>query len=97
MRDLLQQVHVFGVAVELVVTDQHAERRAAEGAVLFFVDLLEQRALVEFAGGLQVAYQVFLRGIEQVDLQRGAGLGLVYLVFQAAPGGFQLLELDGRA
>ncbi|MOA56740.1 hypothetical protein D3C78_1807830 [compost metagenome] len=56
VRDLFEQVHVFGVAVEFVVTDQHAERGATEGAVLFFVYLLEQRALVEFAGGLEVAH-----------------------------------------
>ncbi|MNZ48257.1 hypothetical protein D3C78_659960 [compost metagenome] len=83
--DLFEQVHVFRAAVELVVTQQHAERCTTEGAVFFFVDLLEQRALVEFGSGLEVAHQVFLRRIEQVDLQRGAGLGLVDLILQAAP------------
>ncbi|MNK89250.1 hypothetical protein D3C87_1092530 [compost metagenome] len=93
--NLFEQVHVFRAAVELVVTQQHAERCTTEGAVLFFVDLLEQRALVEFGSGLEVAYQVFLRSIEQVDLQRSAGFGLVDLILQAAPGRFQLLEFTG--
>ena len=53
--DLLQQFDVFGVLAEFVIADQRAEGRAAEDAVLFFVDLLEQGALVEFGGALQVA------------------------------------------
>ncbi len=93
--DFFQQVHVFRAAVELVVTQQHAERRTTEGAVLFFVDLLEQCALVEFGRRLEVTHEVFFRRVEQVDLQRGAGLGLVNLILQAAPGCFQLLEFTG--
>ena len=38
---------------EFVVADQGAERRAAEDAVLFFVDLLEQGALIELRRALQ--------------------------------------------
>ena len=45
---------------ELEVADQRAERRAAEGAEFFFVDLLEQRALVEFHGRLEVLHQFAL-------------------------------------
>ena len=40
---------------ELVVADERAERRAAEDAELFLVDLLEQRALIELGRLLQIA------------------------------------------
>ena len=58
LRDLLQQLDIFRMLAEFVVADQRAERRAAEDAVLFFVDLLEQRALIELRRALQVAAAV---------------------------------------
>ena len=54
VRDLLQQLDIFRVLAEFVVADQRAEGRAAEDAVLFFVDLLEQSALIELRRALQV-------------------------------------------
>ena len=59
-RDLLEQADVLRVAAELVVADQHAVGLAAEGAVLLLVDLLEQGALVELDGLLQVLEQLVL-------------------------------------
>ena len=55
---------VLRVVAELVVADQQPERGAAEHAVLFLVDLLEQRALVELGGLLEVLEQVLLRDVE---------------------------------
>ena len=69
VRHLLEQRDVLRMVAELVVADQQAERRAAEGAVLFLVDLLEQRALVELGRALQVLEQVLLRDVEDLDLE----------------------------
>ena len=46
LRHLAQQLDVGRRLVEVVVADQAAERLAAELAVLLFVQLLEERALV---------------------------------------------------
>jgi hypothetical protein len=58
--EIFQQLDVLGVLAELVIAHQRAERRAAEDAVLFFVDFLEERALVEFRRPLQIAQQFLL-------------------------------------
>ena len=55
VRDAFQQRHVFGMLAEFVIADQRAEGSAAEDAVLFFVDLLEQRALVELRARSQMS------------------------------------------
>ena len=60
LRDLLQQFDVLRMLAEIVVADQRAERSAAEDAELFFVDLLEERALVELGRALQVRSSSFL-------------------------------------
>ncbi len=73
------------MTAEREIADQYAERVAAEGAVLFFVDLLEQRALVKLDGFFQVGLQLFLRHIEQAQFQAGAGLGVLDQRMQAAP------------
>ena len=57
---IFEQADVLGLLAELVVADQHAVRLAAELAVLLLVDLLEQGALVELDGLLQVLEQVVL-------------------------------------
>lgn len=41
-----QQLHVLRAVIEVVVAHQAAERFAAELAILFFVDFLEDRALI---------------------------------------------------
>ena len=92
---IFEQAMSSRVPAELVVADEHAVRLAAELAVLLLVDLLEQRALVELDGLLQVLEQVLLADVQDADLELLAGLGLVDEVVQAAPGGFQLLELRG--
>ena len=58
--DLLQQFDVFGVLAEFVIAHQRAEGRSAEDAVLFLVDFLEQRALIEFRRALQILQQFLL-------------------------------------
>ena len=60
LRDLLEQFDVFGMLAEFVIAHQGAERSTAENAVLFLVDLLEQRALVEFRRALQILQQLLL-------------------------------------
>ena len=63
--ELLQQGDVLRMAAELVVAHQQAVGVAAEGAVLLLVDLLEQRALVELGGLLEVLEQLLLGDVEQ--------------------------------
>ncbi len=92
VRHLFDEVDVFGLARDFIVADQRAERCAAEGAELFLVDLLEQRALVEIDRGLEVAHQVALGRIQRLDLDHRAGLRFLDQVRHAAPGAFQLLE-----
>ena len=95
MRHLLDKVHVFGAPADLEVTNQCAKRRAPEGAELFFIDLLEQRRLVEVDGRLEVLDDVLLARVEQLDLQALTCRGVLAQVVQARPAGFDLLELGG--
>jgi hypothetical protein len=81
-----------GWRADLEVADQGAVGRAAEGAEFFFVDLLEQRALVEFQRRLEVLHQLALAGVEHADLQVAAGRGVLHQVVQAGPAALELLE-----
>ena len=63
----LQQFDIFRTLAEFVVADQGAERSAAEDAVLFFVNLLEQGALVELRSALQIAQQFLLGDVEDLE------------------------------
>ena len=90
---ILSRLHVLGAAAELVVADQHAVGLAAELAVLFLVDLLEQLALVELDGLLEVLEQLLLLDVQDADLEVLARLALIDEIVQAAPGRFQLLEV----
>ena len=60
-----QQFHVLRAMVEVVVADETAVGLAAELAVLFFVDLLEDRTLVPRGAlvALEGAAQLALREI----------------------------------
>ena len=73
LRNFLQQFQIFRMLAEFVIADQRAEGLAAEDAVLFLVDLLEHRALIEFRRPLQIAQQVLLRSIQNANLQLRAG------------------------
>ena len=72
---------------------KRAEGRAAEGAELFLVDLLEERALVEVDRRLEVARELLLAGVEDLDLHHGSGGRVLAQVVQTAPAGLELLEL----
>ena len=88
----LQQIDILGSSPEFVIAHQRRKWSAAEDAELLFVDLLEQRALVEFRRALEVAQQFRLRRVEHPDLQLVAGFTLIHQVLQPAPRAFQLLE-----
>src|SRR3546814_433384 len=79
----------------MIVADQTAIGFAAELSVFLLVDLLEDRALVP--GGalelLQGASELALRDVHHPDLQHLVGFGVVDEVLEAAPGGFQPLEV----
>src|ERR1700730_17546239 len=90
-----QQFHILGTVIEVVVADQAAVRIATDRAVLLLVYLLENRTLVpertrEFPERLA---ELLLGDVEDLDLQRLAGLGVEYQVPQTAPRAFHLLEL----
>ncbi len=85
MRHLVQQRNILRMAGKFVIADQRAEGRAAEGAVLFFIDFLEDRALIEFTGAFKVAAQILFRHVHDADLQHRAGFTLVHEIMQAAP------------
>ena len=92
-RDLLEERHVLRVVAEFVVPDQRAERGAAERSVLFFVDLLEERGLVEFRGPLEVLQEILLGHVQDADLEHRRGLALEHEMLQAAPASLELLEV----
>ena len=69
-----------------------ANGRAAEDAEFLFVDLLEQRALVELRSALQVPQQIPLADVQNLDLELVVGLALIQHILEPAPAAFQLLE-----
>ena len=91
--DLLQQRHVLRMAAELVVADQEAEGIAAEGAVLLFVHLLEQHALVELQRLVEVLEHFGLGGAEQAQLEPRRRLGVHDHEVQSAPRRLELLKV----
>ncbi len=93
MGDLVEQLHVLRMTTELVIADQRAEWRAAECAVLLFVDLLEERALIELGCLLEIIEKLRLRNRKYTQLQPCAGLGVRHQIVQATPCRLQLLEL----
>src|SRR5271167_4413410 len=92
LRNLLEQLDVFGMFAELVVSDQRAKRLATEDAEFIFIDFLEHHALIELRSTLEVAQQLFLADVEDADLEHGAGFALIHHVFNATPAAFQLLK-----
>ena len=93
MRDLLDQLHILGLGTKLVIADQRRERRTAEDAEFFFIHLLEQSALIELCGSLQVSQEFILLHVEDLDLETLASLALIEQILQSAPASFQLLEI----
>ena len=92
LRHLLDQFQVFRVTTKFIVADQRPKGCTAEGAELFFVDFLEQRALVEFDGSSSLCSRSFFRGIEHLDLEAGAGFALSTRYWSPRQS-LQLLEL----
>src|SRR5439155_7791657 len=88
----LEQSNVLRMAAELEISDQGAERSATKGAVLFFIDLLEDRALVELDRLVKVFEQIGLADIQQLDLETARSFRLLDEIVQSAPRAFQLLE-----
>jgi len=69
LRHEAQRLHVLGVVRPLVVADKRAVRLAARLAELVLVDRLEQRALVELGGALEIAAEVALGRVHHPDLE----------------------------
>ena len=92
---LLEQRDILRMAAKLVVADQRAKRSAAERAVLFLINLLEDIALIELDCFVEILEQIVLADIHQLDLEVGGGFRLLHKVVQTAPRGFELLERLG--
>src|ERR1700738_5567200 len=92
LRDLAEQLDIGWSVIELVVTDQAAERLAAQLAVLLFIELLEERALVPGHAFvlLEGPAQILLRDVHDTDLEHLIRFGVVDEVAQAAPGALHL-------
>ena len=90
-----QQLHIGCTLVKVVITHQAAEGLATELAVFFFVDLLEQRALVPVGAlvALECLAKLRLGDVHHADLELLIGLGVVDHVMQATPCPFELLEV----
>ena len=91
--DFFQKRNILGMLAKLIVADQGAKGRASKHPVLFLIDLLEQRALVELHRLLEVFNELLLGNIQHPNLQHGAGLALIDEVVQAPPGSLKLLEI----
>ena len=83
------------MAPKLIVPDEGAKRRTAKHAILFLVDLLKERALVEFAGALQIFEEIVLGHVEYPELEHRAGLALVHQIVQSPPRCLELLKVRG--
>ena len=95
LAEVAQQPDVDGRLIEMIVADQAAIGLAAQLAELGFVELLEERALVPFRVGIvaQVAIEIVLRDVHDLELQGRVGLGIVGQIVEAAPGALDALEL----
>src|ERR1700682_5190555 len=92
LRNFFEKFDVFGMPAELIVSDQCAERLAAKDTEFLFIDFLEQSALVEFGGALQITQDFLFADVHNTDLQLRTRLALVEEILQATPAGFQLLK-----
>ena len=93
LRNLLEQFHIFRMLAKFEVADQCAIRCTAEDAVFFFVDFLEECALVELGSALHVAQQVLFVDVQDANLEVGTGVRIEDHVAETAPGAFELLEI----
>ena len=93
--DAVEHLDVLRAMIEIIVANQAPVRLPSRCAVFRFVDLLEQGALVP--GGslefLERLAQLFLRQIQDADLERLIGLGIADQIMKASPCGFQFLEI----
>ena len=94
LRHLAQQLDVARGVVEIVVADQAAVGLAAQLAVLLFVELLEQRALVPGRALvlLEGLGEILLRDVHHSNLEHLVRFGVADEVMQPAPRAFHLLE-----
>ena len=93
VRHLAQEVDILRVIDELVVADQRSIWLAAGRSKLILVQLLEDLALVELDGLVDVVEQLALGDVQHLDLQHGAGLAVHHQVVEPAPGPFQFLKV----
>jgi len=94
LRHLTDELDVRRRVVEVIVADECAERLAAELAVLGFIELLEDRALVPGHAlvALQRATEIGLRDVHHADLQHLVGLGIGDEIVEPTPGALDFLE-----
>jgi hypothetical protein len=92
-RDVLHGLDVRCARIKEVVGDKRADRLAAKLAVLSSVDVLVQAGLNDFRAVFEIVEQVLLGRVENLEFDVLAEVGAVDQQLEAAPGGFQRLEL----
>src|SRR5215469_15571572 len=91
-RHLLEESDILRVASEFVVADESAKGIAAERAILLFVNLLENLALVEFDSLVQVLEKIILADVQELDFEAARGFRLHDEIVQTAPGTLEFLK-----
>ena len=84
---------IVGMVLELVVADEGGVWSSTRRSELALVNLLEEAALIELGGLLEVLEELSLGAIQHPQLERLAGFALADQVMQAAPGPLELEEL----
>ena len=91
----LKNLYIGRAMIKLVVAYDTTIGLTTGGAILFFIKLLEERAL--FPGRafelLEEFRDIFFGDIQDTNLELFVGLRIGYHVLQAAPGTFQFLKV----
>ena len=90
---LLGKSNISWRTANLIIANQHAVRLATKGSVLLLVDDLEQRALIEFNGLVEVFIKLFKGRIKDANFERTTGLSVHHQVIQPTPRCFECLQL----
>jgi hypothetical protein len=94
LRHLSEQLDIARRVIEMIVADETAVGLTAELAILLFVQLLEDRALIPRRALvlLQRLAQLLLGDVHDANLQHLVGFGIADEIMQPAPSALDLLE-----
>ncbi len=93
--DILHQLDIGSAVGEGVITDHGAHRLTTKLSITAGVDMLVETGLGDFGGKLEIFQQLFLGGVQHLDLDVLAKIGAIHQQLQRAPGGLHLLQRLG--